>query len=241
MDSIHDLMINDIKGRKRYGVERHGSTLLAHQGRNSLLDAYHQSLDMAAFLKTQLAEEAEPRITDIYLDIDDVLVDFRGQALAAHGISHVDVDMTNPVLCVGMGLTQDSFWSRCRGQTFWETMPWLPWGREIIELVQLAPVTSWLLTSPSADPGSWAGKYAWVKNNLPGKIETLIMAQQKVALAGPGRLLIDDREDVCDQWIGKGGDAILVPKPWNRHRAYVDYGLGEIRQQLSSRAWRFAV
>jgi hypothetical protein len=57
-----------------------------------------------------------------------------------------------------------------------------------------------------------AGTYAWVAGNYP--LKTILM-DDKHLLAGPGRVLIDDKDSNIDAWIDAGGIGILVPRPWN--------------------------
>lgn len=47
----------DIEERKRVGIERYGTTLRPFNGRNALLDAYQECLDMAVYLKQALLEQ----------------------------------------------------------------------------------------------------------------------------------------------------------------------------------------
>jgi hypothetical protein len=54
---IQSLVIEDIKLRRQVGVERYGTALQPHNGRNALLDAYEEVLDLACYLKQRLVEE----------------------------------------------------------------------------------------------------------------------------------------------------------------------------------------
>ncbi len=54
---IHDLVIVDIEARRAIGIERYGTALQPHNGRNALLDAYEEVLDLAMYLKQRLVEE----------------------------------------------------------------------------------------------------------------------------------------------------------------------------------------
>ena len=57
--SIHDLVILDMESRKRLGIQKYGTVLQAHNGRNALKDAYEEVLDLAMYLKQKLEEENE--------------------------------------------------------------------------------------------------------------------------------------------------------------------------------------
>lgn len=54
--SIQDLVIADMQERKRVGLERYGVTLQAHNGRNALVDAYQEALDLAMYLRQAIEE-----------------------------------------------------------------------------------------------------------------------------------------------------------------------------------------
>lgn len=52
-----DLVIDDMRGRDRTGVERYKTRLQPHNGRNSLQDAYEEQLDHCVYLKNELIEQ----------------------------------------------------------------------------------------------------------------------------------------------------------------------------------------
>ncbi len=54
---IQDLVIDDIRSRKEVGIERYGTVLQPFNGRNSLLDAYQEALDLCVYLKQLLYEQ----------------------------------------------------------------------------------------------------------------------------------------------------------------------------------------
>jgi hypothetical protein len=54
---IADLVLADILERKRIGMQRYGTPLQAHNGRNALRDAYEEALDLAMYLRQALEEQ----------------------------------------------------------------------------------------------------------------------------------------------------------------------------------------
>lgn len=56
---IHDLVQADVEARKVLGTKRYGTPLQAHNGRNALLDAYEEALDLAIYLKQALVEAGD--------------------------------------------------------------------------------------------------------------------------------------------------------------------------------------
>lgn len=55
--AVQDLVIKDIEARKEFGKNKYGTYLQAGNGRNALLDAYEEVLDLACYLKQRLEED----------------------------------------------------------------------------------------------------------------------------------------------------------------------------------------
>lgn len=58
---IQDIVIQDIEERKSIGVKRYGTTLQPHNGRDALLDAYQEAIDLAIYLRQAIFERDNPR------------------------------------------------------------------------------------------------------------------------------------------------------------------------------------
>jgi hypothetical protein len=54
--SVWDLVIADMAERDRIGVLRYGTPLQPHNGRDALVDAYQECLDLAVYLRQAIAE-----------------------------------------------------------------------------------------------------------------------------------------------------------------------------------------
>lgn len=54
--SAHDLVAADMQERKAFGLRKYGVTLQAHNGRDTLQDAYEEVLDLAVYLRTLIEE-----------------------------------------------------------------------------------------------------------------------------------------------------------------------------------------
>jgi hypothetical protein len=50
------LVIDDMEARRELGIERYGTPLQAHNGRDPLVDAYQEALDLAAYLRQAVEE-----------------------------------------------------------------------------------------------------------------------------------------------------------------------------------------
>ena len=62
--SIHDLVVEAVLERKKFGLEKYGTYLQAGNGRKSLKDALEEILDLACYLMCVIVEEEESKQTD---------------------------------------------------------------------------------------------------------------------------------------------------------------------------------
>lgn len=53
---VQDAVCVDIQNRKRIGIQRYGTPLQPHNGRDALRDAYEEAVDLACYLKQALME-----------------------------------------------------------------------------------------------------------------------------------------------------------------------------------------
>lgn len=54
--SVQGMVRADLETREQVGVERYGTALQPHNGRDALRDAYEEALDLACYLRQALAE-----------------------------------------------------------------------------------------------------------------------------------------------------------------------------------------
>jgi hypothetical protein len=134
----------------------------------------------------------------IYCDMDGVLVDFnKGYfKLTGHKLD-------------GTYRTDERFWDPINeaGYDFWINLKWMSDGRKLWSYIE--KFNPELLSAPSRQPDSRIAKHDWVKRELPGVHLTLRSAKNKKEFASPTSILIDDREDNINDWIGAGGIGIL--------------------------------
>jgi hypothetical protein len=50
------MVIADIVARRQVGIQRYGTALQSHNGRDALQDAYEEALDLACYLRQAIAE-----------------------------------------------------------------------------------------------------------------------------------------------------------------------------------------
>jgi hypothetical protein len=58
---VWPLVIKDMEARHQLGIERYGTPLQPHNGRNSLQDVYEELLDACVYIKQHLLEQKEAK------------------------------------------------------------------------------------------------------------------------------------------------------------------------------------
>jgi hypothetical protein len=53
---VQSMVISDVFKRRQVGIERYGTALQPHNGRDALRDAYEEALDLACYLRQAIAE-----------------------------------------------------------------------------------------------------------------------------------------------------------------------------------------
>jgi len=56
---VQTQVITDIHARRQVGIKRYGTALQPYNGRDALLDAYEEALDLAMYLKQALIERGD--------------------------------------------------------------------------------------------------------------------------------------------------------------------------------------
>jgi 5'(3')-deoxyribonucleotidase len=156
----------------------------------------------------------------VLMDMDGVLVDFVGGICRAHGREwpyHDRKNLGEYDTAKVIGMAPEKFWRPCNRQEFWEQLEWTEDGTEILDAAEklLGPENVYLLTSPTISAGAYAGKFAWVEQNLPHYKRRLLMGACKHLCALEGTVLVDDSDKNVEDFRRAGGEAILVPRPWN--------------------------
>lgn len=54
---IADIVIEEMKKRKEFGIKKYGVPLQPYNGRSALQDAYEEALDLAQYLRQKIYEE----------------------------------------------------------------------------------------------------------------------------------------------------------------------------------------
>lgn len=159
------------------------------------------------------------KITKVYVDMDDVLRDFIGAAIACHGISKDELlALRSPGvwgLARTLGLSEEDFWApiNAKGASYWADLIEHSWANDLLYALKFTmgyPVT--ILSSPgSRTSGEYLGKIMWSKKRFGPLYSELSIYHNKFELAKPGRVLIDDSEQNVYKFNTEGGHGILFP------------------------------
>lgn len=169
-------------------------------------------------------------IRRILLDLDDVC-----NSLTLHIMRHVGcpvrsyadypVECGYDILCAvnkthpsRNNWTVPEFWD-CITRRVWSAIPESYEFRWLLEYCENAVGREniCILTSPTKDGDCHSGKYEWIMAHFPEWMHRqYLIGPRKYFCAHPDALLIDDSDHNVEQFRRWGGQAILVPRPWNR-------------------------
>jgi hypothetical protein len=155
----------------------------------------------------------------IYLDLDDVLCDFK-KAVKALG--------EEPALGLPFDASDDQEEIMFRyiekaGEPFWSDMSWMPDGKDLWEMFR--PFRPTILTSVGPEGRltyAKSGKLQWVKRNIPGT--PVFFSDSKSEYVNPyvTCILIDDNRFNIDAWNRAGGIGFLHVSAENTERQFLE-------------------
>jgi 5'(3')-deoxyribonucleotidase len=173
-----------------------------------------------------------------FLDLDGVIADFVGGACKAHKRPNPYAGPT-PAKEFDMdkiwGMTPEQFWAPM-DYHFWAQLARMPDAHEILLHVESAfgRENVCILTSPARDPQCSSAKHAWIAACLPNYRRRFFIGSAKQFFARPDAVLVDDYDKNVDAFRDAGGQAILVPRPWNTNRGIeaVPYLAGALEETV---------
>ena len=183
----------------------------------------------------------KPRI--IYLDMDDVCVDFVKAYLRLIGSPLKRHQIDTWSLSGATGLTDEEFWDKidAAGVMFWEELPVLPWFQDLYQLcMEWSKGNVVFLTNPTNSPYAAAGKLWWIRHNFGKDFKNWIFTSEKHLIGSTGDVLIDDSERNINKWTGQtqeerlvnGKRGILFPAPWNSLSELSADPMAHVRKRL---------
>lgn len=167
----------------------------------------------------------------IVLDIDDVLNSLSLHIMQYFGCdvgpfdyaafpTHVGYNVREAVRELGGSAPDNTteFWDEVTSADLWRSAPKSPQCDWLIERAASIVGREEVLiaTSPTKDSLCHGDKVEWIWENLPSWIHRQYdITPRKWNLGKPGVILFDDHPENCEKFIEEGGEALLVPRPWN--------------------------
>lgn len=164
----------------------------------------------------------------IYVDLDGVIKNFGVPAMTRHGAfipseayypPQFQWDILGATNYIrksrGLGpISANKFWDDF-DYDFWFNLEMYDRAAEFLQMLDCIGEV-FFATSPTLSSDCVAGKFDWVKKHFRDRLRNLYIGSAKEGFAKPGAILIDDRNENVDNFIACGGQAFLVPRPWNR-------------------------
>lgn len=149
-------------------------------------------------------------IIEINVDMDGVLSNFDKRAMEIAGFQ--------PKLNTIDKKLRNDFWKAIgthvrKGGKFFEEMEWMPDGRQLWDFLATYHIPKYICTATGHVANAMEEKRPWVRKHIGVDYANLARvvrtSNMKAEYAGPGKLLIDDRNKSVDPWREAGGIAIL--------------------------------
>lgn len=169
--------------------------------------------------------------------MDGVLVDFVRGAARLFDADYDDLVRRWPGGVYDMekvlGVSKAKFFSAIdrAGEDFWAGLPAYPYAAELYNhCAAMAP--TYILSSPTLDPSSLAGKVRWLQDRFGRDFRDYILTSKKEMCASETHVLIDDHASNVAKFRKRGGHGILFPALGNSRHAEVDRRLEAAKADL---------
>lgn len=181
----------------------------------------------------------------VYLDLDEVLVDFVGGACKLFGLTYEQVrqhwvpgewsinNALGKALGLGGPLPEDELWGRIDNNTdFWLNLSPLPWADDMLQLVKTLADEWYIVSSPSRCETSYLGKLRWLARKFGPSFDNYVLTSHKHLLDKKRSILIDDKDSTIDKFCLGGGIGIVFPRHNNRMHSWKDRPFKYVEQLL---------
>jgi 5'(3')-deoxyribonucleotidase len=172
----------------------------------------------------------------VFLDMDGVLVDFTRGVFERFGIPYELPETMRYWWFNDYGLSDEEVDS-ISTIDFFAGLRWTTEGKAILSAVEKIFEQSniYLISAVMPNPQSTTGRMLWIERYLPRyKNKTWLGRIPKSLLAGPDRLLVDDKDENIAEFVAAGGQGILVPRPWNELRGWAGDTLQVVKNSLEA-------
>lgn len=175
----------------------------------------------------------------LLIDLDEVLVDFVGGCLQAHGWTRDRLLQTwQPgtwSIVEPMGMTEVEWEAPIKelGEAFWTNLQPHPWADELLKLVRRL-TDDWLIVTCPSTFGAAArlGKTKWLRNYFGPAFDRFSITSDKHRYAAKDAILVDDREETVKRFTLVGGIGQVFPAYNNSLHAHRHDPVGYITPAL---------
>lgn len=151
----------------------------------------------------------------LYLDMDDVLAEFKRAACIIHGYTGEEPELQVWELPAAMGISNTQFWAPLDNYSFWVSLKECPWAETLMKKMRKCFGSVVICSSPSHSSSCYAAKVDWLRARRWYKGEDIILMSHKERLAKENTYLLDDRQENVISFVSAGGTGLLFPQPWN--------------------------
>jgi 5'(3')-deoxyribonucleotidase len=163
----------------------------------------------------------------IFLDLDGVLVDLHRGFADHYGVAYPytherRASNAGPDPEFETWLMDQSRWEdphgACTTKGFWTRLHPFPWTAALFAAAKKMGDV-YICSNPGRGPfasAAAAGKISWCLRHLDIDPQRIILMADKHLLADPGRILVDDRDNIISLWKHHRGSGLLFPQPYNR-------------------------
>ncbi|MBL9085255.1 MAG: hypothetical protein JNK76_25845 [Planctomycetales bacterium] len=156
----------------------------------------------------------------IKLDMDGVLFDIVGAVGRLFDRPNLEAEwpLGEYGFSTALQVPEAEIWARvdAEGVGFWADMPVLPWADRLVSFCFSLGMEVRIVSDTSYGRWADAGKRIALERHFGGRLaKSWHFTRFKADLAQSGRCLIDDSDENVRKFQAAGGQAVLVPQPWN--------------------------
>lgn len=155
----------------------------------------------------------------VYLDMDDVSVDFTGGVEKIIGKPYTPVNDWN--IHEHYKMSENDFWNQSflNSNSFFKELEPLPGFFKFYNFIKTEITEElYFCTKPTRSPECVKGKLEWIQKYFGKEFKNYIFISKKYLLAnGKNTILIDDAYHNIESFNLHGGTGITFPQLWNKH------------------------
>lgn len=171
---------------------------------------------------------------NLLVDLDGLLADFHYGFLRMIRREDLILDYPKGVhdLPEVLGITDGQFWDLVPRE-FFLTLKMMDDAPALLELIRQYDPNFHICSSPGTNkPWVVAEKVHWVHKHIDPNFNRFLITKHKPIAANPRNILLDDWDQNCIEFRRAGGQAVIVPRPWNTRHGIAHDAVTTVRLQL---------